>query len=538
MKIGISQLARFGAVVALSAASVFASAVVASAAPLARASATSTVVVQGSITALTPTPLSPTSMTIQPFDLSRPTENIPFSPTMVVVKAGAPVAVTALTVGTPVRVTLSGTPALATTVQIMLPHPIVVSGAVTTLIPANGTPTSFVIQPRDSSAVTTSVALNAGTVIYVGTHVASLAALTVGSQVRVLASGSPLTANVVYVAVVRPVTVSGVVTALSPSSGPATSFTLQPEDHRHLALTVMIGANTTVRQGGAIVTVANLLVGSHVRVTMSGVPALATSILIAVPRPVTVVGTVTSLTPASGTPTAMMVQPRGVWKAPVTIALSAATTYRQLRNAATLGDLLVGSRVIVSATGSPLTATIVHIVAPAAAFTVGSVPAVTSTSLVVQPATSGSTPVTFQLTGSTMYFSGRRMANLAAVNVGDVVRVGANAASPTAALIVTVRNMVIVGRVSAVQGDVISVTGFYGTALTVNVTSSTQYRVAGHSANLSAITPGVMISAIGPAMSGVTTSVSASTVWIGVRHNDIFQDELVQHREFAERHHR
>ena len=247
---------------------------------------------------------------------------------------------------------------------------------------------------------------------------------------------------------------------------------------------------------------------------------------------------VTALNPSSGTPTSLTVQPFGAFKTPVSIALSSSTEYFQSGAATTVAALLVGSRVELSATGNPLTASVIHIAAPLPVVTLGSVTAVSSTSLTVQPTTTGSSPVTFSLTNATNYFSGRRVATLAAVNVGDVVRVTATAADPTTAVAVTVRQMVIIGRVSAVAGNVISVTGFYGTALTVNVTGATTYTLKGQPSSLAAVLAGDMVVAIGPAMSGVTTSVTASHVWIGTLHNLIWHLAVIQHREAVERHHR
>jgi hypothetical protein len=85
---------------------------------------------------------------------------------------------------------------------------------------------------------------------------------------------------------------------------------------------------------------------------------------------------------------------------------------------------------------------------------------------------------------------------------------------------------------------VISVTGFYGSPLTVNVTPSTSYKLAGASSSLSAVLPGDLIVAIGPAVSGVTNSVAATTVWIGAKDNVIFHHAWLQHIYFSQRHHR
>ncbi len=528
---------RFGAVVALSVASVVATPAAAMASVVAHTSDATTVVVQGTISALLPATGTPTSLVLQPFNLARPTENIPLLASTVYLKAGATLNVTALATGVPVRVTMGGNPSSALTVQFLLPNPVVVSGVVTALTPASGVPTSFAMQPRDSSGAPVTVALNAATVYYWGARVTTVTSLALGAQVRVVGSGTPLTANVVYIAVPRPITVVATVSALNPTTGTPTSMSLSLVGRHRGTVTVQLSPTTTYTQGAATVSVNALSLGSLVRVTMSGSPAVASAVNIAVPRPISVSGTVTALYPASGTPTSVTVRPREEWRVPVTVALVATTRYFQLGTSASVANLLVGSRVELTASGTPLTASVVHISAPATDFTLGSVTAVVGSTLGVQPLTTGAAPMNFTLTGSTMYFSGRRVATLAAVNVGDIVLVGANASAPTLALIVTVRNMVIVGRVSALAGDVISVTGLYGTPLTVNVTSSTQFRRDGHAASLGVIRTGDVISAMGPAMSGVTQSITATTVWIGARSNDIYREAFEQHRDHTQRHH-
>ena len=538
MKVRSPRAMRYGAVLALSVASVFASSAVAMASPVAHAGASSSLVVQGTVTALTPTSGTPTSVTIQPQNLSRPSENILLTAGTVYMKSGVTVTDAALVVGVPVRITLTGSPANAATVQILTPEPVIIGGTVTALTPTSGTPTSVTVQLANSTKPTINVALGAGTLYYLGGATVTVTSLLVGSQVHITASGTPPTATTVEIAVPRPVEINGVVTALTPSSGTPTSVTVLPIDHHGVAVSVTLSANTVYRQGGATVTVTSLLVGSQVQIKASGTPSTATTVEIAVPRPVEINGVVTALAPASGTPTSVTVQPVGFSKTPVTVQLGTTMTYMQLKATVTVAALLVGSHVELTASGNPLTAAVVHIAAPATDVTIGSVTAVTSTSMTVQPKATGSTPVVFTLTNSTMYFSGRKVSTIVEVNVGDIVRVIAAASASTTALDVTVSNMVIVGRVTGVVGNVISVTGFYGATLTVNVTGTTNYLLSGKASTLTAVSIGDLISAIGPAMSGVTHSVTATTVWIGTKHNDIYHDALIQHRDADRRHHR
>ena len=532
------RVGRFGAVIALSMASVLASSAVAMASPASHTPASSYLHVQGTVTVLTPSSGAPTSVTIQPLNPSAPSENVLLGPDTVYLQGGATVSVAALVIGVPVQIDLTGSPATAATVHILSPQPIFVGGTVTALSPSSGTPTSMTIQPRDLSKPTVNIALGSGTLFYAGGTSTTITSLVVGAQVQVEATGTPATATVVEIQVPRPIVINGTVTALSPTSGTPTSVTILPYDHHALAVNVALSSSTVFKQGGAVVTVATVLVGSQVSVKASGNPLTASLVRIAVPRPVHLQGMVTAINPSSGTPTSMTVQPAGFFQTPVVVALGSATLYYQLKAPTTVTSLLVGSHVDLTAIGTPLTATVVHISAPPADITIGSVTAVTSTSMTVQPLTAGSTPIVFALTSNTTYFAGRQVSTIAEINAGDIVRVAAATSAPTSAIFVTVRNMVIIGRVTAVNANAISVTGFWGAPLTINVTSTTTYSLAGAPSSLSAVLPGDLISAIGPAMSGVTTSVTATQVWIGSKDNDIFHDAWIQRIHFAERHHR
>ena len=97
--------------------------------------------------------------------------------------------------------------------------------------------------------------------------------------------------------------------------------------------------------------------------------------------------------------------------------------------------------------------------------------------------------------------------------------------------------MVVVGRVTSVSGDVITVTGLYGAILTVNTDTTTVFRERGTASSLAAVLPGDLIAAIGPAVSGVTNSVNAAEVWIGVSHNTIYHNAWIQYRYAGKRHH-
>ena len=528
---------RFGAVIALSLASVFATSAVAIASPVSHAGVGVTLHVQGTVTAVTPATGTPTSITVQPLDAYAPSENVLLGPDTVYTQAGAPATVAALTVGVRVQITLTGSPATAATVNLLSAAPIFVGGTVSALTPSTGTPTSVTIQPRDRHRALITVALNGSTLYYLGGTTSTVASLVVGSQVELEATGNPATATVVKIAPPRPIWIEGTVSALTPSTGIPTSVTIEPSAHNAVPVTIALASSTVYRQAGSVVTIADLLVGSRVVVEASGNPQTASMIRIAKPRPVYVSGMVTALTPSTGTPTSVTVQPDGNFSAPVTVDLTATTVYDQLKATVTVAALLVGSHVVITASGSPLSATVVRISAPLPDVTIGSVTAVTNTVLTVQPQAVGASPISFTLTPSTTYFNGRAVSTIAEVGVGDIVRVASAPSAPTTALTVTVRDLALIGRVSDITGNVITLRGLYGQTLLVNVTSSTTYSVGKTATTMSAVHPGSLIVAVGPAMSGVTKSVTASRVWIGARNDDALHHAIIQHRFRGERHH-
>ena len=532
------RIGKYGAVMVLSLTSVLASSAVAMASPVAHQSVGAVLHVQGTVTGVTPTTGTPTSVTIQPRNPYAPSENILLGADTVFTQAGAASTVAALVPGVAVQITLTGSPATAATVTILSPAPIFVGGTVTALTPATGTPTSVTIQPRNSSKPTINIALGSGTLYYLGGTTTTISSLVVGAQVELEATGNPATATVVKIAPPRPIWISGTVSALTPATGTPTSVTILPSSNNAVAVSVNLASSTVYRQSGAIVTIADLMVGSRVVVEASGNPQTASLVRIAKPQPVYLNGLVTALTPSTGTPTSVTIQPNGNFKAPVTVNLSASTVYYQLKSTTTIAALLLGSHVVVTATGNPLSATVVRISAPLPDVTIGSVTAVTSTSMTVQPQAAGSAPVMFTLTGATTYFNGRLVSTIAEVNVGDIVRVASAPSAATTALTVTVRDLAVIGRVTGVSGDVISVRGLYGAMLTVNVNASTTFTMGKTTTSLDAVRRGDLIVAVGPAMSGVTRAVDATRVWIGARDDDALHHALLQHREAGRRHHR
>jgi len=143
----------------------------------------------------------------------------------------------------------------------------------------------------------------------------------------------------------------------------------------------------------------------------------------------------------------------------------------------------------------------------------GIVTAVTSTSITVSDP-SGTTS-TFAIDSSTTVSKDRAASTLAALAVGDEVRVIPSAPGSTTARNIDIEQPSAMGRVSAISGDTITLSGPNGTSQTVIVSSATTYAKAGASATLADVTVGSSVFAQGTFAPGSTTTLDATTVGIG-----------------------
>ncbi|HEY1222307.1 MAG TPA: DUF5666 domain-containing protein, partial [Acidimicrobiales bacterium] len=148
----------------------------------------------------------------------------------------------------------------------------------------------------------------------------------------------------------------------------------------------------------------------------------------------------------------------------------------------------------------------------------GVVTALTSNSVTVtDPA---GTATTFTITSSTTVTKDRRAATIADLAVGDEVRIRPSAAGSTTAAGIDVVQPSVMGKVTAVSGDAITVSGPNTTSTTVIVSSATTYTKDGASATLADVTVGSSIFAEGSfASSSETNVLDATSVGIGVPAN-------------------
>jgi len=186
------------------------------------------------------------------------------------------------------------------------------------------------------------------------------------------------------------------------------------------------------------------------------------------------------------------------------------------RDGATIavGDLAVGDEIVLRQkrqADKTFKVTRIRVILPRVA---GTITAVTSSNLTLT-ARDG-TKATVKLTSSTTYRLGKDAASKAVLAVGmRAVATGTRAADGTlTATSVTVRASRVAGTVAATSGSTITLTARDGSKVTVTVTSSTIYRVAGvEKAALADVTVGMWVVATG--VRGGDGSFAASAVNAG-----------------------
>lgn len=384
-----------------------------------------------------------------------------------------------------------------------------VTGVITSV--TAGTPETISVLVG-SSKQTVTVQLGVNTVVLAQSQPSTAAALVVGDRISLVATGSPLTASLINSFGPVVVHLAGSVTTVATSSGAVTGFTVLAEGS-HATVSVAVSPQTIFRQAGVVVTSAVLLQGSQVNVTAVGSPLTASLVSVAPPKPTVVTGFVSSLVPSTGTPTQVVVQPFDLAKSPVTIALTGSTTFVMGGQSSSVSSLQVNSRVTVTAVGSPLSATRVFISA-ARVVEDGVVTAASPTSITIQPSMSNPVTETFALAPTVVYREGGKVVTSSAVAIGDVVEMTAPAATPGTATLVRVLNTALIGRVTAMNGAVLTVLS-HNTLVTITTTPTTIFRKAGRLSSVMAIHVGTFIVAVGPATPATPSALTAQKVFIG-----------------------
>ena len=109
----------------------------------------------------------------------------------------------------------------------------------------------------------------------------------------------------------------------------------------------------------------------------------------------------------------------------------------------------------------------------------------------------GGTATTFTTSETTTYVEGSTAATVAALAVGESVNLDLTSTSPQTVTKVTIQLVCFAGTVTAVAGNVISITGRHGVTLTVDVGTTTAYTSGGAASTLAAVVVGAEIKAVG-----------------------------------------
>lgn len=284
----------------------------------------------------------------------------------------------------------------------------------------------------------------------------------------------------------------GYVTVLS-----STSVTLDRLNGVTEAFTIT--PTTTFHQGSTVLTAANLVVGDRVNVRVNSkapTTALAIGIELAAlsGRVSAVAGNAITITTNKGFSRA--------------IAVSSTTTYSMGGASATLANVTVGSEIVAVGLIDPdlttLDASKVAIREVGHSVTYRGVVTVVSTTSLTLIRNDGKS-ATFTITPSTIITEGAASMTVPSLAVGDTVDVQFNSANPTTALRINIIQASLAGKVSAVAGNLITITGPQGFARVIQVSDTTTYTQDGVAATLADVTVGSNIYAVGTIDANQTT---------------------------------
>ncbi len=356
-----------------------------------------------------------------------------------------------------------------------------------------------------------SVDVTTGVTTYtLGGAASSLGAITTGaviSAVGVLgSSANTLDANSVNIFAPHVVThVSGVVSTFGTNS-----ITLKGRHGTTTTYTTVPGT-TTYFEGKTAGVATDLVVGDRVNLDLTtGSSPTVTKVTICLVR---WTGTVTGVSSNVISITAFHNTSLSV---DVTTGV---TTYTLGGAASSLGAITTGA--VISAVGvlgssaNTLDANSVNIFAPHVVTHVSGVVSTLGTNSITLKGRHGTTTTYTTVPGTTTYFEGKTAGVATDLVVGDRVNLDLTTGSSPTVTKVTICLVRWTGTVTGVSSNVISITAFHNTSLSVDVTTGvTTYTLGGAASSLGAITTGAVISAVGVLGSSANT-LDALTVSIG-----------------------
>ena len=344
---------------------------------------------------------------------------------------------------------------------------------------------------------------------------ATIANLVVGAKVSVIENSPFQSAASVHIRAPKPIKLVGTVTAVTP-----TTVTVSGPFPTSTPVVVNLDTKTVYTTGdhGAVAaTIANLVVGAKVFITEDATSLTAQSIVIQAPKPVRVAGTVTAVTATSVT-----VQGSDLSVKPVVVNLDANTIYSLGEHspaAGTIANLVVGVTVHILENAVTSTAQTVEIEAPKPIKVVGTVTAVTASTVSVL-VDGSTTPVVVNLDAKTVYTTvdhSSVAATVANLVVGAKVFITEVASSLTALTIMiqAPKPVRVTGTVTAVTATTVavSVEGSV-TPVVVNLTNATTYSLAGKTtggATIAALVVGAKVQITETAATQTATAVMIGT---------------------------
>src|ERR1039458_125016 len=432
------------------------------------------------------TAVTSTSVTVDRWNGKTTTYTI--TPTTTFTEGSSPTTAASLVVGDRINIRLArSAPRTALKINIELAE---LAGKVTSVV-------GNLITITGPQGFARTILVSATTTYTQGGAAATLANVTVGSDVFAkgtidvnLTSLDALTVRIGSVN--HAILYHGFVTAI-------TSNSVTLDRLNHVTEIFSITPATTFHQGSTVLTAASLVVGDRVNVRVnSSDPTTALSIgieLAALAGKVTaVVGNSITITTGQGFAR--------------TILVSAATTYTEGGAAATLANVTVGSDIIAVGTidtnMTTLDATKVAIREVGHAVTYrGVISAVSSTSVTLNRNDGKTT--TFTITPTTIITEGAASMNAPSLAPGDTGDGEGNSANPTTALRINIVQATLAGKVTAVVGNLITISGGQGFARTILVSAATTYTEGGAAATLANVTVGSDIIAVGTIDTNMTT---------------------------------
>jgi uncharacterized protein (DUF1330 family) len=298
--------------------------------------------------------------------------------------------------------------------------------------------------------------------------------------------------------------VEGTVTALGTN-------TVTVQSHHGTPVVYTTTATTTYFLGKTASTVAALAVGENVDLTLtSTTPQTVTSVEIDLAK---FEGKVTAI---SGNTITISGEHSGLR----TVVVSATTTYTLDHAPSTLGAITVGSEIgalgIIGSTPNTLNAISVKIHQPKLHTRVeGTVTALGANTLTVQ--SHHGTPVVYTTTATTTYFLGKTASTVAALAVGENVDLTLTSTTPQTVTSVEIDLAKFEGKVTAISGNTITISGEHSGLRTVVVSATTTYTLDHAPSTLGAITVGSEIGALG-LIGSTPNTLNAISVKIHLHH--------------------